>query len=571
MNILNKILTLFAESDDEDVSAEEGFQTSFANVVNFMLLVYCTIGGVYSLLRENSGIAISDIIFSILFILYFISHYFIKRSPLIIGFNRLVIFSQFIVAYINGSLLGLANITIQIYPFVAIILHGRKMGTILSFLQIVVLSAYSTFGIKHLLPIPFEYSVFEVCTIMVVQTVSIFVYLVAIRWLSAMIYDRIIEVGQLNGSLNIKSEMIKRITTDINSQLSTLKKSADLLVKNRLNRPQMEQATNIRATAANLLNTIDAIASASELDIRPIDKEDIVFNIHNAISNALLLFENKDSKEQSLHTINISPEVPQEIRGNSLLVRQIILSIFDSIDKNFKMDSTPITIKISLHDITADNLIIGFAIVSDNKIYIDHRDLSTSETKLLYQLRLESTLRMVEAFGGEFRALTTEEETLEIHFTLPFKKASTLTENINDNPIEQLLNNKTKLTDIRLLVIDNNFEYCEQLKNIMQPHIKEIVTAPHSKVALKLYENSKFDVALINMSEPSIEGHLFIRSVRDIETGLGISIPIYVIVDDEQQNVYLGDLEGKIDGFVTRSASAQEIISKIKETIDIEI
>ena len=70
MNILNKILTLFAESDDEDVSAEEGFQTSFANVVNFMLLVYCTIGGVYSLLRENSGIAISDIIFSIFVHIY---------------------------------------------------------------------------------------------------------------------------------------------------------------------------------------------------------------------------------------------------------------------------------------------------------------------------------------------------------------------------------------------------------------------------------------------------------------------------------------------------------------------
>ena len=571
MNILNKIITIFTSSSDEDVSAEESFQTSFSNVVNFMLLLYCTCGGMYALMRENSGIAISNMIFSLLFIIYFLSHYFSsKNSALRIGINRMVIFAQFIATYINASILDMANISMQIYPFVAIILHGRKIGTIISILQMVIISIYSTLCLKGVLDIPFQYSISEVVIILLVQIVSMFIYLVAIRWLSALIYDRIVEVGQLNGSLSIKSDMIKKITGDVSSQLNVLKKSADQLVQNRLNRPQMEQATNIRAAAANLLNTIDSISSASELNIRPIDKEDIDFNIHNTISSVLSLFEGNNTKERSIHTINISPEVPSNIRGNSQLLRQVVMAIFEAIDRSFKMVETPITIKISIHDITADNIIIGFGIVSDNKIYLDHRDLSTSETKLLYQLRLESTQRMVEVSGGEFRALRTEQETLEIEFTLPYKKVQIIGDNDLNN-IPEYIQNKIKQTDIRILVTDSNSAYCSHLQEILNGKIKSVVSAPHSKVALKLYENSKFDVAIVNMSDPIVEGHLFIRSVRNIEVGLGTAIPIYVVVDSEKQNVYLGDLEGKIDGYITRTATADEIIEKIKETIDIEI
>lgn len=571
MNILNKILTIFAESDDEDVSAEEGFQTSFANVVNFMLLTYCTIGGVYALLNENPGIAISDMAFSLMFILYFLSHYFIKRSTIIIGFNRIIIFSQFIVAYINGSILDFANVSIQVYPFIAIILHGRKIGTILSFLQTIIIGAYSALCLENLLPITFQYSAIEVIIILMVQSVCVFVYLVAIRWLSAMIYDRIAEVGQLNGSLTIKTDMIKRITGDISSQLEVLKKSADQLVQYRLNRPQMEQATNIRAATANLLNTIDSIASASKLDIRPIDKEDISFNIHNIISNVLSLFESKEIQSKSIHTINISPEVPQNIRGNSQLLRQVMMSAFESIDRTFVMSNTPVTIKISIHDITADNLLMGFYITSDNQIHLDHRDLSTSETKLLYQLRLESTQRMVEASGGEFRVSTTEQETLEIGFTLPFKKVQIISDEFDKECTEATIDTKVKQDELRMLIVDSNTEYCNHMKEIMQGQIKDVVTAPHSKVGLKLYENSRYDVALVNMSDTNVEGHLFIRSVRDIEIGLGIGTPIFVITDTPDQSIYLGDLEGKIDGFITRNATANEIIEKVKETIDIEI
>ena len=570
MNVLNKIITMFTSSADEDVSAEENFQTSFTNVVNFMLLIYSTCGGLYALMLENSAIAISDMIFSILFILYFLSNYFsIKNSPLRIGINRIVIFARFVVTFINASILGFANISIQIYPFIAIILHGRKIGTILSTLHIILIATYSTVCLKGILDVAFYYTWIEVLIIITVQTLSMFIYLVAVRWLSALIYDRIAEVGQLNGSLIIKSDMIKRITGDVSSQLIVLKKSADKLVQNRLNRPQMEQATNIRAAAANLLNTIDSISSASELDIRPIDKEDIDFNIQNVITNVLLIFESNESQDSNMHTINISPEVPSIIRGNSQLLRQVIMATFEAIDRTLKMCETPIVVKISIHDITADNLIIGFIIASENKIHLDHRDLSTSETKLLYQLRLESTQRMVKVSGGEFRASTTDQETLEIEFTLPYKKVQVHNDTDLNNAAEYI-QNKIKQADIRILVADSDTSYCERIQKIMAGKIKNVVCAPHSKVALKLYENSKFDVALINMSDPNVEGHIFLRSVRNIEVGLGVAIPIYVIIDNKQQDVYLGDLEGKIDGYIARTDSAEEILEKIKETIDIE-
>lgn len=574
MKFLNRLLVMFAVSNDEDLAAEENFEVSFSNVVNFMLLVYCIISGVHALLIENMGMAISNMIFSILFICYFLSRYITKRSIIITAFDRIIIFAQFIVAYINSSVIGAAGITILIYPFLAIILHGRRLGVTLSIIQLLVIGAYTLLCMTGILPIVFNYTAMDIFVIFSIQAVSIFTYYVAIRWLSSLIYDRITEVWQLNETIGIKTGLIKQLTDDLRSQLQDINKASELLSRERLNVRQTEMIANLKASSVNLIETINSVATASERNIRPIPKEEIVFNIYNLISNVLVLYGSKTEKGRGIHSVKMSSEVPQTLLGNSQLTRKVFLSSFDALDRKFNMSTTPMSVSVTMNDISSEHLVLSFTITSDRQISVDHRDLTSSETKLLYQLQLDSTQRLVIASGGDFTVEISNDDKLKIEFTLAYKDVILKQNNdpeVDDKHVIDISSLRTtNLMDARVLIVNDNSEISQKLSKHLKELVKEIIYAPHSRIGIKMFENSKFDFVFVDMASQNVEGHLLVRSIRDIEIGGGPGVPIFAIEEDEDKEIYLGDLEDKIDGTISCNISQQELKTTLEEMLAIE-
>ncbi|MCQ2204491.1 MAG: hypothetical protein MJZ15_08625 [Bacteroidales bacterium] len=572
MRLINRLLIMFAVSNDEDLAAEENFEVSFSNVVNFMLLVHCIISGTHALLIENIAMTLSNMVFCILFICHFLSHYIYQRNTIITAIDRVVIFAQFIASFINGSTLGSAAISMLMYPFIAIILHGRRLGIALSLIQMIITGVYSSLCLTGVLPFTFKYTTMDVFAIFSVQFVSIFTYYFAIRGLSSLIYDRITEVGQLNEALGIKTELIKDLSDNIKSQLKNINTAAHILSHERLNVNQRELVANMKISSETLIDTVESIANASELDIKPIQKEEITFNIYNLVSNVLLLFGSKTDKGNNIHSVSMSPEVPQTVLGNSQLTRQIFLLSFEALDRKFKLTSTPMKVAVSMNDINADNLTLCFSIMSEKQIHLDHRDLSTSESKLLYQLQLDSTQRLVQAAGGEFTVEIANDESLQIEFTLPFKDVvinqntdKDLDMSLEYTPVEPTV----KTEDARVLIVSGNSDYCKNICEGMQNKVKDVITAPHSKLGIKTYENGKFDFVIVDMSDKNVEGHLMIRAIREIEFGDGPGVPIFAIVKDIDKETYMGDLTNKIDGKISEETTAKEIINIIEETLAI--
>jgi len=561
---------MFASSNDEDLAAEENFQVSFSNVVNFLLLVYSLISGLHALMIESIGMAVSNMAFSLLFLLYFLSHYFTKRSITITALDRMVIYAQFIVAYINGSSLGSAGVTLLMYPFIAIILHGRRFGVVLSAIQIAICVIYTLLCKYEILPIPFLYSNIELFILAAIQIVCIFVYYVAIRWLSSLIYDRIAEVSQLNEALGIKTELINSVTGKLKSQLNDVYTMADKLSHERMNPRQVEFVATLKAAAANMLDSVEVIESSSEHNIRPIEKEEIEFNIFNLISNVLILYGAKSGSGGNIHSVNVSASVPQNILGNSQLIRQIFLTSFDALDRKFDLSKTPLTVSVSMNDITTERMMLNFIISSNKSIELDHRDLTSSESKLLYQLQLDATQRLVQSADGEFYVEVTVDDSLVIDFTLPFRDAILKNgdnENISNIIDIAALASPIKIEEMRMLLVEDDIEICDDIRDMVQGKIKNITIADNGRTALKKFENSHFDCIIVNVDTTEVDGITFIKKARDIESGYGAGVPIFALTGSDNSDIER-NTSIKIDGVIKKPFDKRNILDIIKNAIN---
>lgn len=570
MKAFNKLIVMFASSNDEDLAAEENFRISFSNVVNFLLLVYSLISGLHALMIENIVMAVSNMAFSLIFILYFLSLYLTKHNLIVTAADRMVIFIHFIVSYINGSMLGSAGIATMIYPFIAIILHGRRFGVALSIIQVAICFLYTTMCKSGIITMPFLYTSMELFVLVSVQTVCIFVYYVAIRWLSSLIYDHITEVGQLNESLGIKTEMINTVTEQLKSQLTDVYNMTNNLSHERMNPRQMEIVSTLKAAAANLLDSVDVIASASEQNTRPIEREEVDINVFNLISNVLVLYGGNNNEAKNIHSVKVAAAVPQNVLGNSQLTRQIFLTSFDALDRKFDLSKTPLSVSVSMNDITSEKMMLNFVIASDKSIELDKRDLSSSESKLLYQLQLDATQRLVQAAEGEFYVEVTEDDSLIIDFTLPFKDSIRKnTEEIDQNaPIDiTALTQSVKLEEARILLLEDDLDVCEAIKDAVEGKVKSISVVENERAAIKKFENSHYDIIIADVDTIEVGGLSFIRKARDMESGYGAGTPIFALSSDEGNNL-IRNTSIKIDGVISKPIQPQKILDCIRSVID---
>lgn len=561
MAIVKKILGWFAVSSDEDISAELSFRMSFTNVINISLLFYSLLLGLNGLFEEVVFVAVTNLLFSVLFILYFIVTYILRRSEIYHAVNMAIVFVYFIVAYLNGVFLGYAGQPLIIYPFIAMVIHGRRVGFYLSLGQIGIIALYVICVVCDFVPWSMSYTIHEVINSLILQIVGISIYYVVIRWISSLIYDKIHDISQLGSELKTKDELVSLFLSQIKSPMKDIEKTAYMLSDERLSASQQDMVSLIKASTANVFDTVDVINKASKFNVKPIQKEQIVFNVYVLLCNVLELYSSREHKNK--HSVVMSSEIPQRLYGNSILCRQVFLSCFDALSRKINIYETPLKIIVALADISSKGINVHFKIEVDIDVSVDHRDLSTIEYKLIEELELESMRRLVESSEGEFK-IVKDIDTLEIEFSLPYVDADLMMVNdlVSVDGVHDIsLSTKVvPIAEAKVLIVDDNMLNQKIMGMYVSDKVKSVVTASSGKEALSLFENTRFDIILMDLQMPDMDGFVTSRKIREAENGLGHRVPIIAISatmnDDNEQRCY----DAGMDAYIFKPFRAADLL-----------
>ncbi len=536
MFILSKAFNLFKVQADADLSEASAFKTAFSNVVNLLMLVQSLVLGLRTLLNEDSVLSSVNLIFSLVFVTYFVMTYIVKIDKFINTIDRIAIFFYFIVIYVTCSQYAIVGVTVTIYPFIAIILSGRHVGAILSFIQAAIILGYyfvcvEALGIASSSVFTFSGTI----TIVLIQIINIFIYYVAVRWLSGLVYDKNREVAIVNEDLATQHDLVRRLSACVDKPLRDISEASAVLVGERLNPMQAELSSIIRSSALNAINNVNAVRKASRLSIPIVPVEIIKFNIYNLLGNLLKLYRPKDANRVA-HKYTLGNGVPEILLGNSILTRQVFLNVLDAVDAAVELGNCSMNIYVNREDLVVKDILLRFSIIVDHDFEIDRREVTYHEGSLIDQLNLDVTRRIVESEGGVMTAIH-EDKKIKIEFTIKYQPA------IGDDIDPELLHNARASLNVAvpmrqatLLIVTEDDDLWLDMADSLRKSFAQVKRAQTRERAVRTFSSSLIDVVIVDTSFDPDCGARLLATIRDAESGLVRKVPVIGLVDPSVSN-----------------------------------
>ncbi|WP_246095594.1 response regulator [Saccharicrinis carchari] len=373
-----------------------------------------------------------------------------------------------------------------------------------------------------------------------------------------------------------RDEQIADLSRQIRTPLSNITGILDILGKTNLSDDQRDYINTIHASANNLVNVVSNMVSTTKSNELRIQEEKISFNLFSTLNNTIRLFSENNSKQK--FSLSFSAEVPSNMTGNAIKTKQIFLNILNSIAKYNLSENKEITIEVSRTNNMPGTLELLFKITatgnipfpkeyrSDESLYgTDILLLNTS--KHIQFLELGLTQKLIEQ-DGHLLSIKPEADKTTFEFGITFKES---TQSYSVKNIKEKVSNSTSfykpsvdIKDANILLVEDNFSNQQIIILYIKNLVNKIEVAYNGKEALDKFGKTKYDLILMDVQMPIMDGLKATKKIREIEKSTNTHIPIIAITanafpEDKERCIASG-----MDDYISKPFQTEELVSKLK-------
>jgi signal transduction histidine kinase/ActR/RegA family two-component response regulator len=370
-----------------------------------------------------------------------------------------------------------------------------------------------------------------------------------------------------------KQIFLVNISHEIRTPMNGVLGFAKLLEESLVNEDQRESLQMIIKSADQLMAILNDILDFSRLESGDINFVNQPFVLKDTVRSIYRLMEPAAALKELKFSYLIPEEMPVVLSGDAVRLGQILLNLTSNAIKFTEQGE--IRISLRLVENLEENVIIEFR-VKDTGIGIpadkhqkvfDFFEQVTNDTSRRYAgtgLGLSIVKRLVELQGGEVFLDSIVGTGSDFYFRLPFAK---VTEQVSQNT-QQLL---TVLPDIpvetgkgvRILVVEDNPINQLLVLKLLEKRGYETTIAENGKIAIDEYKKGDFDIILMDLQMPELDGYEATRIIRTMEGHKG-EIPIVAMT----AHTIKGELEKCADigmnDYISKPFDSTELYQKIE-------
>ena len=356
-----------------------------------------------------------------------------------------------------------------------------------------------------------------------------------------------------------KDDVINNFSHKIREPLNNLVIITDMLLESDLEQKQKEFLETFVASTKNMVTTVDELTmqSAENLSLGP--RKFIRFNLLSTIQNTIELYSLKD-KASIDFILNKKEFSDFECFGDPIILKQIFLDVFNTIENYDPARPTKVTISLKKEKETENETIVGLRIQTDKSIVL----INEGKEERSLAARLISFKRgyFNQEFGNNFTVL---------NISLPFGNiVREQKQQIASPKIEELIQKEKthkELKDIKILLVEDNLINQKITHLTLKPLVHSIDTASNGKEALDKFGITGYDLILMDIQMPVMSGLIAAEKIRALESSTNTHVPIIAIT----ANAMLGDKEkcisSGIDDYISKPFQPSALIDKIKKFI----
>ncbi len=480
----------------------------------------------------------------------------------------------------NGGSIGTGALWLFLFPPVVLALLGLRCGKIIiSGLIICILAIF--FLPKSILLGSYEYASREKLVFLTVFiSVSIMSYF--FEYIRLETQSRLEKTLQdLQKNAQEKSEFISKLSHQIRTPLNNILGVSSIMHESKLSPKQEDLLGTIQASVGLLITVVNNIDKASVVRVKFNNYEKINFNLQLTVNNTLDVFSNRKNEAINFK-YEFSNEIPKKVLGNPIVVKQILLNLIETFIKNLKKTDNELEVIISLKSIIDKTITCTFELLSSqvvnnmditseskNAEYVSYVQEKEITKKYIKVLDLDTTKQIIEKEGGYFRVRNTHGKT-EFSFSMKFERIHSTVDSeeiVLDKKLQ--INNlsvmaEVQMQDANVLLVEDNDINQKIIELTLKKLVKSIDIAKNGKEALDKFAKTRYDIILMDVQMPVMDGIKATIKIREVEYGTGLRTPIIAITANALSGDRENCLAAGMDDYISKPFRNDEVIRKIK-------
>ena len=321
----------------------------------------------------------------------------------------------------------------------------------------------------------------------------------------------------------VKSEFIANMSHDLRTPLSGMQALAEDIILQTKDDSVSENASLLLQASHDLLNLIDDILQVSRLDSGQEKVHSVSFMLAPLIQNTLSIMKPKALEKSIKLTLAYDDQLPAQVMGPHLVLQRILVNLLSNALK-FTAEKGVVDIIIKLNRIEGSQCYIDF-IVDDTGIGIaaDKLDIifeKFSRVAASFQgqysgagMGLYMVKHYVEQMGGEIDVVSQEGLGSRFHCTIPLELSSAMLDVQQALPASSMLPAERIETVHVLLIEDNKIVQHSQINKLRDANC-DVILAENAAEALACFEQCKFDILIVDLGLPDMDGLTLIKTFR---------------------------------------------------------